>query len=134
MNTIEVKAKQETDKLIAAFLGVTPDEKGFYNGYELHKAGLPFSYGAEGNGTDDLKFNRSWDWLMPIVDKVEGLSLSDQHHSFYVGISSVSTSVYVRDKQNNPTQIEAIPVTNSKIEATYRAVVQFIQYYNQQSK
>jgi hypothetical protein len=59
---------KEGNRLIAEFLGVKPVD-GWYNGWELHKAGVPFAYGAMGNGTHELKFHTSWDWLMPIVDK-----------------------------------------------------------------
>ena len=48
-------------------------DEGFYYGYELKKAGLPFNIGAGGNGTRWLKFDESWDWLMPIVDKIESM-------------------------------------------------------------
>jgi hypothetical protein len=57
------------NRLIAEFMGVKPVD-GWYNGWELHKAGVPFAYGAMGNGTHDLKFHTSWDWLMPVVGKI----------------------------------------------------------------
>lgn len=59
----------EGNQLIAEFMGIT-DDKGWYDGFLLDKAGLPFSYGAMGNGTRQLNFNSSWDWLMPVIGKI----------------------------------------------------------------
>jgi hypothetical protein len=72
---METQSKEiiECNKLIAEFMGVKPKEakydKHWYDGYELYKAGLPFAYGAMGNGTYNPKFDTSWDWLMPVVKK-----------------------------------------------------------------
>lgn len=59
----------EGNKLIAEFMGVIPDN-GFYDGFKLYKAGLPFHYGAMGNGTHNPPFETSWDWLMPVIGKI----------------------------------------------------------------
>ncbi len=59
-------------------------------------------------------YDTSWDWLMPVVEKIEGLGY------FY-----------------SDSDGERIQVTNiqgkSKIEATYKAVVEFIKWYNHDS-
>ena len=38
----------EGNQLIAEFMGIT-DDKGWYDGFLIDKAGLPFSCGAMGN-------------------------------------------------------------------------------------
>jgi hypothetical protein len=59
---------QENNKIIAKFMDLTP--KGdWFDGWELHQSGLPFRYGAMGNGTNKLPFHESWDWLMEVVEK-----------------------------------------------------------------
>jgi hypothetical protein len=56
-----------------------------------------------------LKFHKSWDWLMPVIQKILNISFSDNGNSedFY----------NIRD---------CIPDINH----TYKAVVQFIEEYN----
>ena len=66
---IQSVSLRSENKLIAAFMGVKPDGD-WFNGQELFKAGLPFYYGLMGNGTNDLKFHCSWDWLMPVIQKI----------------------------------------------------------------
>jgi len=110
------------NRLIAEFMGVKPVD-GWYNGWELHKAGLPFAYGAMGNGTHDLKFHTSWDWLMPVVEKIERDILPDD---------SVITITY-KDCQI-PVLVDEFDIiitgASSKHEAVYEAVIEFIKWYN----
>ena len=56
---------------------------------------------------DDLHFHESWDWLMPVVQKCYKI---DSHEAF-----------------NN--LVDAVAILD--IDATYKAVVQFIEYVNQ---
>ncbi len=66
-------------------------------------------------------YHSSWDWLMPVVEKIENYN-------------SGSTLVIIEDErchldtQNN---FEIDSVGHTKIEATYNAVVQFIEWYNE---
>ena len=57
------------NKLIAEFMGVP-------QGKHTHFMVEPFaleSYAEE----DDLKYDSSWDWLMPVVQKIEKLEVGD---------------------------------------------------------
>ena len=102
----------EGNKLIAEFMGVVSSEN-WYDGYELHKAGIPFNYGAMGNGTSELKFHSSWDWLMPVVERIvppHGWTLSGIKFQSVV-INSLQTA---------------------NINKVYIEVVKFIQWYNEQ--
>ena len=64
MTDLQVKG----NAAIAVWLKIpsTPGRFGglYYGGHDLEKAGLPFSTGWMGTGTDTLKFHSSWDWLM----------------------------------------------------------------------
>jgi hypothetical protein len=53
------------------------------------------------------KFHTSWDWLMPVVEKIYQLGLDNE------------SALLVRDA-----------VAEANIEETYRAVVEFIKEYN----
>jgi hypothetical protein len=60
----------------------------------------------------NLKYHTLWDWLMPVVENILNVcSESDNMESYY-------------------TIVDGIP----NIEATYKAVVEFIKWYNQQAK
>lgn len=105
----------ESNKLIAEFMGVTPTEtkytKYWYDGYELHEAELPFSYGAMGNGTSELKFSTSWDWLMPVVEKI-------------------NQSGYTLEGVNLVKKI-SIACGSANLIYAYKAVAEFIKWYNE---
>ena len=126
---------KENNKLIAEFIGVKPKDKDWYDGYELHKAGLPFAYGAMGNGTNDLKFYESWDWLMPVVDKIDKLVMRNKDW-FMVSIGSFHTSIFRKNKLGHPYFDEEIniDVNDNKLLRTYKAVVEFIKWYNKNKK
>ena len=99
------------NKLIANFMGLplVPCNIGTENGavtqgYMHPKINVPCT-------TDGLQYKYSWDWLMPVVEKIEGL----------------------RDLKGNAkiegTNIEIIGGAY-KLETTYKAVIQFIKEYN----
>jgi len=113
------------NKLIAEFMGVSPvgsgasdKEPNWYDGWELQKAGLPFKCGIMGNGTHELPFHSSWDWLMPVVEKIE--NESDSIIEIELDNAHISGDFKLSVHEH------------SKIESVYTAVVKFIQWYNQQ--
>ena len=57
---------------------------------------------------DDLQYHKSWDWLMPVVDKMNTTELWDEYDISYLATYLVSVD----------------------INATYNAVVEFINQYN----
>lgn len=61
-------------------------------------------------------FHRSWDWLMPVVEKIEGLSNDKK----------------IIDWSRQSKTIFDFKLTDSKIEAVYNASVEFIKWYNEQ--
>jgi len=101
----------EGNKLIAEFMrqeSMTESEQDSY-GYN------PQDF------TDDLpNYDLSWDWLMPVVEKIESLG--------YFCMINKWTSVYAgsKDSRLSITAIEG----KSKIKNTHEAVVEFIQWYN----
>tara|TARA_R110002020_G_scaffold16416_1_gene57908 strand:- start:266 stop:520 length:255 start_codon:yes stop_codon:yes gene_type:complete len=55
-----------------------------------------------------LKYNTSWDWLMPVVEKMNTTELWEEYDISYLATYLVSTD----------------------INATYNAVIEFINEYN----
>lgn len=73
-----------------------------------------------------MKYATSWDWLMPVVEKIESTELQN---SFFPCIKIVGNAVafdtggdYIYHKNSA-----------SKIENVYKAVVDFIKFYNSQN-
>ena len=87
------------NKLIAEFMGVPQGE-------HTHFMVEPFALESYAN-VDDLKYDISWDWLMPVVQKVSSLcdepcELDNMKHALLTG----------------------------DIESVYDDVVEFIKEYN----
>ena len=90
--------------------------------------------------TSDLLYHSSWDWLMPIVEKIESI-YSDHHGYFGVYINSNSCSIYgtnlhlVIEPDSNYGDVylsDPNAIFNSKIESTWYNIVEFIKWYNKE--
>ena len=88
---------QDNNKLIAEFMGINVGE------YTSYPEESPTQYAVV-----DLQYHTSWDWLMPVVEKV--FVLSEDEEAWRMDIESGLTTL--------------------NIDETYRAVVEFIKWYN----
>ena len=88
---------QENNRLIAEFMEYP----------ELGTEG-DFSY---------LKYHTSWDWLMPVVEKISQIEDDDFDMQIY----------------NRYEYITKLPITGSR-ELIYKAVVEFIKWYNKKEE
>lgn len=140
MNTIE------NNKLIAEFMGA----KEYTGDLEGQFYGTTFPHGYD--TTMNLKYNTSWDWLMPVIEKIENLGYCVCFESNeYLGTATemdVSNfkKIYISEFSGHPINKDSFTnkgisyiqfggKTNlSKIEAVYDTCIKFIQWYNQQSK
>ena len=106
------------NKLIAEFMGVNVGE------YTSYPEESPTQYVV-----GDLKYDISWDWLMPVVEKIE----AELEEEFRVVILEHECSIHQKT-EDNKLQIKFQCVVErfetSKIKATYEAVVEFIKQYN----
>ena len=95
----------ENNKLISEFMGNEKPNFAKINGASIDITNCAYSH--------------SWDWLMPVVEKIESLE----------------------NKLNNETKEEfrqfqkvlSLPIY-SKIEAVYNVCIEFIKWYNKQNK
>ena len=83
-----------------------------------------------------VKYDTSWDWLMPVVEKIESIH-SSFHGYFGVHISSNScciqgTRLDTRPGKEHYAYFNEV-VNETKILATFYAVYQFIIWYNKQT-
>ena len=103
----------EENKLIAEFMGLRTNSYGDYNidkdvmGFDMIVCALA-----------DTKFHESWDWLMPVVQKIEGLGYWVNRNDGDVTITDESDIIVVT------------PMSSGGIDMMYKAVVEFIKQYD----
>lgn len=75
---------------------------------------------------NEMKFNSSWDWLMPVVEKIE--TFEDSTDDFEGGYS-VSIQAYLCEVQNMMGGHISDGFEETKIMSVFVAVVKFIKWY-----
>lgn len=114
----------EGNKLICAFMGMREHsiyKELYFNILNVHK--------YDTVNLKDTKFHSSWDWLMPVVEKIENTKAKE---SFYFDVDILSTGVIISSVANHVVQITQEEIqSTSKIEAVYNAVIEFIKWYNE---
>ncbi len=127
----------EGNKLIAEFMGaVTPKTApGIILPY-IKNDEVWFGDGTTPNGQygsafkiSDLKYHSSWDWLMPVVEKIESLPLIND-----AGICVLIEHSYCRiylDNWGEYTTVAENATKKNKLSAVYLSVIEFIKWYNQ---
>lgn len=68
---------------------------------------------------EEMKYGSNWGWIMPVVEKIEGLG-------YIVVIAKDRCQIGLPDDINPKVSW----CTKTKLEAIYQAVVEFINYYN----
>lgn len=118
----------EGNKIIAEFMGLKYQEKTdhpfcFPNGVWIDKRGL---------GHKSLDYNSSWDWLMPVLIKIEDeldVVTSIQINRYKdVGLKGIMGECHLCLFETGHDEI----ITDSalKIESLWKAIVKFIIWYN----
>lgn len=78
-------------------------------------------------------YSKSWDWLMPVVEKID--SLPEIDFEMYPAYKSIGQRAGVGVKiRTSPGEILVLPEGRSRIEVVYKAVVLFIKWYNEYRK
>ena len=110
-----MKTIEEGNKLIAEFMGAKNDISDIYY---LPEFGHYFNSYGQTEWSDcfrlnELKYCSSWDWLMPVVEKIEKTYA-------YVNIKGCAVNISTIVETSAPTKIEAV----------WHACVEFIEWYN----
>ncbi len=111
----------QENKLIAEFMGLeTPD--GCYFEYITKE-------GERSKATHFilLEYHTSWDWLMPVVDKIESIDIEGRCYTIAIEFDEATVWEFT-PYEDAKRKINAFSYT--KREATYKAVVEFINQYN----
>lgn len=123
-----MKTTEENNKMIAEFMGAKlfleywrVQENGEYTVEEPLAALLIMK------SINELEFHSSWEWLMPVVEKIE--SIDDG--KFDVSLLQDGVIISEWKKQNEIVRLTLAEVDlGSRKNFTYHAVIQFIEYYN----
>lgn len=106
---------EKSNILICEFMG------GKYNGI----------YDVEINGVSDyigvLKYHTSWDWLMPVVEKIESMGYDTHIHA--VGQNN-EPIIYAMGIESWNAKSICSESDRDKIVCVYKTVTAFIQWYN----
>jgi len=114
----------ENNKLIAEFMGFTIN-KHWNNWFDVPKKYqliYPSSFGIDFN----CKFNTSWDWLMPVVEKIEMIEQNGLYYNFQI-LGGCSVYIISSDME----EILSVDNGDSKLHNVWLAVVEFIKWYNE---
>mgnify|MGYP003400855777 FL=1 len=111
MNTIK------NNRLIAEFMGLAYCDRHMYEGWYKSSE---FNYRICDD--DGLQYHTSWDWIMPVVEKIESMNYTVTIRQGHVSICSNS---YRKPYYTGGDNVEI-----NKIQAVYQAVVEFIEWYN----
>jgi len=114
---------KKTNILIAKFDGyarVVDD-----GGIQIYENKEGQMYDANG-----LKYHESWDWLMPIVEKIE--SELDKNNACKYNITIIQS--FVEIIENHTSEIIVELDMDDKINAVYASVIAFIEWYNKFEK
>lgn len=119
----------ERNKLIAEFM-----DKRVLDKYPRHNAGTPeadLSYYL----SSKMKFHTSWDWIMPVVEKIENLWISGARPICKIEVYQVQICHTVGYQNTDFTTNKGYngEGKNKKINL-WLAVIDFIKWYNTQNK
>ncbi len=130
------------NRLIATFMGATfvPDWKPIYQpdavGFPTFVyEGVPFPTptSCKNWGVEQLQYHESWDWLMPVVEKIETISFEVFNEC---GVNIYKKTCFINSGGWNNVKIVDIydeKQKYTKISATWLAVVEFVKYYNEKN-
>ena len=83
----------------------------------------------------DLKYHKSWDWLMSVVDKIElmgyNVSIASYHPNKKLHWCDISKTI--NDQTNESISIVTPIESNKKIKCVYLACIEFIHYIKKSS-
>lgn len=116
----------QNNKLIAEFMGAKYRKhpmKHLGNENEYLFEQPPCKYFSMTQFSEDrLYYHIYWDWLMPVVEKIESLG-----YLFFIS----DLKIEIANKKEYPNKSKNYFVPGTKLNAVFTACVEFIKWYNQ---
>lgn len=111
----------EGDKLIAEFMGISLSKQ---------KMELVWKKGCLIDEAT-LSYHSSWDWLMPVVEKIESLNCTV---GIFTGKNNKLHCMIVHFNETNTFDKKFQSVNEVKIEAVWLVIVEFLNWYKKYQK
>tara|TARA_R100000654_G_scaffold69337_1_gene98871 strand:+ start:1346 stop:1726 length:381 start_codon:yes stop_codon:yes gene_type:complete len=122
---------KKENKLIAEFMelpkvpcNIGTEDGHFNEGYKHPKVDVPII-------TSGMQYKYSWEWLMPVVEKIEEIPIENDNmivkeHRYKIDMNNTECFIYdcIGDK------VIAHGDYGTKLNSTYKAVVDFINEHN----
>lgn len=120
---------KEGNELIAKYMGKS---------YILMKTAYhvnpyPYSMSDGHGGYEALKYEKSWDWMWPVIDKINGLGKEYSFATFKTYASCTVEKGGKVFKDFNFAHAEYITATQTSQEAVYKLLVKFIKWENERN-
>jgi hypothetical protein len=135
----------EGNKLIAEFMGdfepveefkPEPDIDVTYCWRKLNNKSFGYSitewrdYSSNKEYCDQVCYNHSWNWLMPVVEKIE----TTYHAVIITQNTCIIKACIMNERTVRSRQVSNYDEENTKLSNTYKAVIEFIKWYNENKK
>ena len=82
----------------------------------------------------DFEYHSSWDWLIPVVEKIKSIDITPPPNYRGYRIEIVVQGYVKIEGFPMPTIFKNVSIEGSLINSVYNAVIAFITWYNQQGK
>jgi hypothetical protein len=80
------------------------------------------------------QYHFSWDWLMPVIEKIEDLDFNERvSHTYSIEITGNGTTAYKNLYSDNDHIISRHNIHNNRLRCTWLVVIDFIQWYNEKN-
>ncbi len=120
----ETISVDQMNEVIARFMGIVPIPAGTKRLGDIK---------APEESIALLRYHSSWDCLMPVVEKIEGID--KRRYGITIDPTSVIVTDYDKGDDGQIIWVHEYPDNgDTKILMTHDAVYQFIQWHNQQNK
>lgn len=115
---------EEGNRLIALFMGAVP----FEDGYKASREKCSIAHMIDNALREEVKFDTSWDWLMPVVEKIE--NLKDEHGSYLFSFDIGRDWCMIIHNDFTQRPIAVTSLDGDKIGSVFETTVKFINWYN----
>lgn len=120
MDAIQYK-KDKGNTLLAIFMGMAYNNKKLYSGWYKNNMRIC--------DRTALKYQTSWDWLMPVLDKIESLGYYTEINKKING----NSHIHIHDPNVRLYDFHISISDKKKIKAIWLACVTFVDWYNKQN-
>ena len=84
---------------------------------------------------DTVSYHNDWNWLMKVIGKIENITFNIENEVVSTWVHIMGEGCFIDQRNETITMQPNLPEQIlTKLEATFKAVVEFIKWYNLNSK